>query len=94
MDPNLHHYFPVEGARKAVQLAVSCIRPDPKARPLMSQVVKVLKPVSELTDYPQTSPIIRNKSPFRSPQNSFRSAATPTNRHQPITVSHVIKKIE
>nr|KYP44349.1 putative serine/threonine-protein kinase NAK [Cajanus cajan] len=43
MDPRLEGQYSMRGANKAVRLATHCVRTDPKARPLMSDVVRVLK---------------------------------------------------
>ncbi|RDX88447.1 putative serine/threonine-protein kinase PIX7, partial [Mucuna pruriens] len=42
MDPKLEGQYSVKGAHRAMRLATHCIRSDPKARPLMSEVVRVL----------------------------------------------------
>nr|ACH69774.1 NBS-LRR-S/TPK stem rust resistance protein [Hordeum vulgare subsp. vulgare] len=49
-DPRLEGNFSVKGAQKAAQLARACLSRDPKARPLMSQVVEALKPLVNLKD--------------------------------------------
>ncbi|RDX88448.1 putative serine/threonine-protein kinase PIX7, partial [Mucuna pruriens] len=42
MDPRLEGQYSVKGAHKAMRLAIHCVRSNPKARPLMSEVVRVL----------------------------------------------------
>ncbi|GKV08695.1 hypothetical protein SLEP1_g20293 [Rubroshorea leprosula] len=42
--------FVMTGAQKAIQLAAHCLGHDPKARPLMSEVVEALKPLPNLND--------------------------------------------
>lgn len=50
LDPRLEGRFSIKGAQKAVQLATHCLSRDPKARPLMSEVVEALKPLPDLKD--------------------------------------------
>ncbi|KAL7608926.1 hypothetical protein Lser_V15G13058 [Lactuca serriola] len=56
MDPLLEGRFSVRGAQKAAQLAALCLNRDPKARPLMSDVYEVLKPLVNLKDMACSSP--------------------------------------
>uniref|UniRef100_A0A7N0V1A9 non-specific serine/threonine protein kinase n=1 Tax=Kalanchoe fedtschenkoi TaxID=63787 RepID=A0A7N0V1A9_KALFE len=67
MDPFLDHCFPVRGAQQAIRLAARCIQRDPSARPHMSEAATILKTISELTGYPESSPLVR----FSSPRSSF-----------------------
>lgn len=55
MDPRLEGRFSIKGAQKAIQLAAHCLSRDPKARPLMSEVVEALKPLPNLKDMACTS---------------------------------------
>ncbi|KAL5206619.1 hypothetical protein ABZP36_034828 [Zizania latifolia] len=55
IDPRLEGNFSVKGAQKAAQLARACLSRDPKARPLMSQVVEALKPLLNLKDMASSS---------------------------------------
>ncbi|KAE9595589.1 putative protein kinase RLK-Pelle-RLCK-VIIa-2 family [Lupinus albus] len=55
MDPRLEGHFSVKGAQKAAQLAAHCLCRDPKARPLMSEVVEALKPLPNLKDMASSS---------------------------------------
>ncbi|KAG8051494.1 hypothetical protein GUJ93_ZPchr0001g31398 [Zizania palustris] len=55
VDPRLEGNFSVKGAQKTAQLAHACLSRDPKARPLMSQVVEVLKPLLNLKDMASSS---------------------------------------
>ncbi|KAJ6431230.1 hypothetical protein OIU84_018677 [Salix udensis] len=48
IDPRLEGHFSIKGAQKAAQLAAHCLTRDPKARPLMSEVVNALKPLPNL----------------------------------------------
>ncbi|XP_062203560.1 serine/threonine-protein kinase PBL34-like [Phragmites australis] len=50
VDPCLEGNFSIKGAQKTAQLAHACLSRDPKVRPLMSQVVEVLKPLQNLKD--------------------------------------------
>ncbi|KAL9323436.1 hypothetical protein ACSQ67_008293 [Phaseolus vulgaris] len=43
MDPRLEGQYPTKFAHKTMRLAIHCLRLDPKARPLMSEVVRELK---------------------------------------------------
>uniref|UniRef100_A0A1D1YE21 non-specific serine/threonine protein kinase n=1 Tax=Anthurium amnicola TaxID=1678845 RepID=A0A1D1YE21_9ARAE len=55
IDPRLEGNFSIKGAQKAAQLAHHCISRDPKARPLMSEVVDALKPLLNLKDMASSS---------------------------------------
>ncbi|KAK1630395.1 hypothetical protein QYE76_004710 [Lolium multiflorum] len=55
VDPRLEGNFSVKGAQKVAQLARACLSRDPKARPLMSQVVEALKPLLNLKDMASSS---------------------------------------
>ncbi|KAK9707289.1 hypothetical protein RND81_07G187000 [Saponaria officinalis] len=55
IDPRLEAHFSIKGAQKAVQLAAHCLSRDPKARPLMSEVVETLKPLPSLKDMASSS---------------------------------------
>ncbi|TKY50282.1 receptor protein kinase [Spatholobus suberectus] len=46
MDPRLEGQYSMKGAHRAMRLATHCTRFDPKRRPLMSEVVRVLKSLS------------------------------------------------
>ncbi|PSS33709.1 Receptor-like protein kinase [Actinidia chinensis var. chinensis] len=50
IDPSLEGRFSIRGAQKASFLAFRCLNRDPKARPLMSEVVEALKPLPDLRD--------------------------------------------
>nr|GEU72650.1 probable serine/threonine-protein kinase PIX7 [Tanacetum cinerariifolium] len=56
IDPLLEGRFSVRGAQKAAQLATLCLNRDPKARPLMSEVYEVMKPLVNLKDMACSSP--------------------------------------
>ncbi|CAJ1931700.1 unnamed protein product [Sphenostylis stenocarpa] len=55
LDPRLDGHYSVKGAQKAAQLAAHCLSRDPKARPLMSEVVEALKPLPNLKDMASSS---------------------------------------
>lgn len=55
IDPRLEGHFSIKGAQKAAQLATRCLNRDPKARPLMSEVVEALKPLPGLKDMASSS---------------------------------------
>ncbi|KAG6715875.1 hypothetical protein I3842_04G018600 [Carya illinoinensis] len=55
LDPWLEGRFSIKGAQKALQLAAHCLSRDPKARPLMSEVVEALKPLPNLKDMASSS---------------------------------------
>ncbi|GMH01688.1 hypothetical protein Nepgr_003527 [Nepenthes gracilis] len=55
IDPRLEAHFSIKGAQKAVQLAAHCLSRDPKARPLMSEVVEALKPLPSMKDMASSS---------------------------------------
>lgn len=55
IDPRLEGHFSIKGAQKAAQLASRCLSRDPKARPLMSEVVECLKPLPNLKDMASSS---------------------------------------
>ncbi|KAK9272993.1 hypothetical protein L1049_003374 [Liquidambar formosana] len=55
IDPRLEGRFSIKGAQKAAQLATHCLSRDPKARPLMSEVVEALKPLPNLKDMASSS---------------------------------------
>ncbi|XVF48056.1 hypothetical protein PTKIN_Ptkin03bG0160100 [Pterospermum kingtungense] len=50
VDPRLELNYSVKGVQKVSQLAYNCLQRDPKARPTMDEVVKVLTPLQDLND--------------------------------------------
>eukprot|EP00246_Nothoceros_aenigmaticus_P012825 TRINITY_DN4143_c0_g1_i1.p1 TRINITY_DN4143_c0_g1~~TRINITY_DN4143_c0_g1_i1.p1 ORF type:complete len:462 (+),score=50.76 TRINITY_DN4143_c0_g1_i1:204-1589(+) len=48
IDPRLESLYSMKGAQKAAALALRCLSLDPKARPTMSEVVDLLKPIQEM----------------------------------------------
>ncbi|OVA17152.1 Protein kinase domain [Macleaya cordata] len=57
IDPRLEDQYPVKAAQKACSLAYYCLSQNPKARPLMSDVVETLEPLqsSGASDVPTES---------------------------------------
>ncbi|CAA2976218.1 probable receptor kinase At5g15080 [Olea europaea subsp. europaea] len=55
IDPRLEGHFSIKGSQKAAELAARCLSRDPKARPLMSEVVGALKPLPNLKDMASSS---------------------------------------
>ncbi|XP_076894260.1 serine/threonine-protein kinase PBL34-like [Bidens hawaiensis] len=65
IDPRLEGHFSIKGAQKAAQLAARCLSRDPKARPLMSEVVECLKPLPALKDMAGSSYYLQIAQPER-----------------------------
>ncbi|XP_071707099.1 serine/threonine-protein kinase PBL34-like [Rutidosis leptorrhynchoides] len=65
IDPRLEGHFSIKGAQKAAQLAARCLSRDPKARPLMSDVVECLKPLPALKDMAGSSYYLQMVQPER-----------------------------
>ncbi|KAK8914304.1 Receptor-like serine/threonine-protein kinase [Platanthera zijinensis] len=65
IDPHLEGHFSVKGSHKAVQLAHQCLSRDPKARPLMSEVVEALKPLVNFKDMAVFSPLFQTTQPSK-----------------------------
>ncbi|KAK3419557.1 hypothetical protein EUGRSUZ_G00141 [Eucalyptus grandis] len=57
IDSRLRNQFSGKCAQIALQLATRCLRPDPDARPWMSEVVEVLKTIQDLPYIASTSNI-------------------------------------
>lgn len=55
VDPRLDGQYSVKGAQKAASLAYYCLNPNPKARPLMSDVVDTLEPLQNMRDIASAS---------------------------------------
>lgn len=70
IDPRLEGNFSIKGAQKAAQLAHHCLSRDPKARPLMSEVVEVLKPLPNLNDMASASPYFQTMQLERAGSNN------------------------
>ncbi|CDP10443.1 unnamed protein product [Coffea canephora] len=50
VDPRLELNYSLKGVQKVSQLACNCLSRDPKSRPSMDEVVKVLTPLQDLND--------------------------------------------
>ncbi|KAK4833888.1 hypothetical protein QYF36_012903 [Acer negundo] len=78
LDPRLEGHFSIKGSQKAAQLAAQCLSRDPKARPRMSEVVEILKPLPNLKDMASSSYYFQTMQGdnTRSNQNSKNSIRT------------------
>ncbi|KAK9090631.1 hypothetical protein Sjap_023808 [Stephania japonica] len=85
IDPRLEGNFSIKGAQKAALLAQHCLSRDPKARPLMSEVVEALKPLLNLKDMASSSHHFQAVLAERTGSNSFNARAGI--RGQPLTLS-------
>lgn len=54
VDPRLEGEYPVKGFHKAAMLAYHCLNRNPKARPLMRDIVDSLEPLQLTTDASET----------------------------------------
>lgn len=54
VDPRLGGDYPIKGAQKAAMLAYHCLNRNPKARPLMRDIVDSLEPLQVSCDLPAT----------------------------------------
>ncbi|XP_058731606.1 probable serine/threonine-protein kinase PBL16 [Vicia villosa] len=52
IDPRLDGNYPVKGAHKAAMLAYHCLNKNPKARPLMRDIVDSLEPLTTYSEAP------------------------------------------
>ncbi|KAJ0959777.1 hypothetical protein J5N97_000535 [Dioscorea zingiberensis] len=50
VDPRLELNYSIKGVHKVSQLAYDCLNRDPKTRPTMDEVVRVLTPLQDLND--------------------------------------------
>lgn len=50
MDPRLRNEYPLETAREVANLASSCLNKNPKARPSMSEIVKILRRTTQINN--------------------------------------------
>ncbi|CAK9141275.1 unnamed protein product [Ilex paraguariensis] len=55
VDPRLELNYSLKGVQKVSQLAYNCLSRDPKSRPSMDEIVKVLTPLQDLNDLAITS---------------------------------------
>jgi len=52
IDPRLDGDYPIKAVHKAAMLAYHCLNRDPKARPLMREIVHSLEPLQAHTEAP------------------------------------------
>lgn len=50
VDPRLELNYSIKGVQKISQLACNCLSRDPKSRPTMDEIVKILTPLQDLND--------------------------------------------
>ena len=58
VDPRLEGDYPVKGVNKAAMLAYHCLNRNPKARPLMRDIVDSLEPLQEAEDVQNEKPML------------------------------------
>jgi len=58
IDPRLDGDYPIKAVHKAAMLAYHCLNRNPKARPLMRDIVDSLEPLQAHTEAPKTLTII------------------------------------
>ena len=89
IDPRLEGHFSIRGAQKAAQLAHHCLSRDPKARPLMSEVVVALEPLLNLKDMASSSYYFQTMQAERAganpnARNGMRTQAAVVRNGQPM----------
>ncbi|XP_071723133.1 serine/threonine-protein kinase PBL34-like [Rutidosis leptorrhynchoides] len=72
MDPRLEGRFSIKGAQNAMQLAYQCLSRDPKARPLMTEVVEILRSLRHLKDMASSSPYFQTMQQGEKRSGGFR----------------------
>ncbi|KAF7147259.1 hypothetical protein RHSIM_Rhsim03G0250900 [Rhododendron simsii] len=65
VDPRLELNYSLKGVQKVSQLSYNCLSRDPKSRPSMDEVVKVLSPLQDLNDLAILSHHARLSQPGR-----------------------------
>ncbi|XP_043692094.1 probable serine/threonine-protein kinase PBL16 [Telopea speciosissima] len=67
VDPRLEGDYPAKGVHKAAMLVYHCLNRNPKARPLMRDIVDSLEPLQVAVEVPSAAPpsVISNGSPAR-----------------------------
>lgn len=55
VDPRLAEDYPVKAVQKTAMLAYHCLSRNPKARPLMRDIVATLEPLQQLEETPSDS---------------------------------------
>lgn len=90
IDPRLEGHFSIKGAQKVAQLVHKCLCRDPKARPLMSEVVEALKPLIDLKDMACSSQYFQimleeeNSSSRRARSGLKKQVSFTKNGHHPV----------
>eukprot|EP00249_Psilotum_nudum_P012472 c23804_g1_i1 orf=357-1733(-) len=92
MDPRLEGRFSVRGSQKAASLAHHCLSRDPKARPLVVEVVEVLGSLQNLKDMAnvcyQFQAVTTNHGGRRVRSVYTNGSVQPAGRHLPTRPSH------
>lgn len=99
IDPRLEGHFSIKGAEKAAQLAICCLCRDPKARPMMSDVVEALKLLQNLKDMASSSSLFKTMLVDSARSNPGTSngiwmqaaASKPRNEHPTSTYPHPLQ---
>lgn len=86
VDPRLELNYSIKGVQKVSQLAYSCLNRDPKSRPSMDEVVKILIPLPDLNDMAILSYQSRLSQPGRR-RKPERVPSFKSNPLQPRTIS-------
>ncbi|RWR82183.1 putative serine/threonine-protein kinase PBL16 isoform X1 [Cinnamomum micranthum f. kanehirae] len=74
IDPRLEGDYPIKGVHKAAMLAYHCLNRNPKARPLMRDIVDSLEPLQIAPDPPTAAPItVRTETPIQEAQREVAS---------------------
>ncbi|CAA6669210.1 unnamed protein product [Spirodela intermedia] len=76
IDPRLEEQFPARAAQKACSLAFYCLSQNPKARPLMADVVETLEPLQDAAAATATATGPRHRRPA-GPAGACRSVRSP-----------------
>ncbi|XP_068635985.1 probable serine/threonine-protein kinase PBL16 [Aristolochia californica] len=58
IDPRLEGDYPIKGVHKAAMLAYHCLNRNPKARPLMRDIVDSLEPLQATAEIPNAVPTV------------------------------------
>lgn len=77
IDPRLENQYSVRAAQKACSLAYYCLSQNPKARPLMSDVVETLEPLQSCNDANEVS-----ASSLAGIAGQFATSAIPDHRRR------------
>ncbi|GMH20558.1 hypothetical protein Nepgr_022399 [Nepenthes gracilis] len=83
VDPRLELNYSIKGVQRTCQLAYSCLNRDPKSRPSMDEVVRVLAPLHDLNDMAVLSNHFRSLSLHR---RQKKGENRPLNYMQPTSI--------